>query len=270
MKKIFQQEGIYSLTRKGVKQGCFTLIELLVVIAIIAILAAILLPALNSARERGRSASCMNNVKQIGNALSAYVSASDGFYPPTSWVSGTNSNGDQRSTWINMLAADVGVNIDLWMSSGYGALPPDSVFHCPTQRSFDKRTLCASYGYNAAYFGYWNYTDKVNPGIGIRESMIKSPSALITHADAWYDWRETSASQLADKKLGKYVIDTSTNFGFRHNKSANALYADGHVTLDSYTFLGEGNRNYLPLNKNGKFEPWQFSSAWTHGFTPYN
>ena len=66
----------------GQVKRSFTLIELLVVIAIIAILAAILLPALNSARERGRVATCLSNLKQQGTALQFYAQDNDDYTLP--------------------------------------------------------------------------------------------------------------------------------------------------------------------------------------------
>lgn len=62
------------------KRG-FTLVEMLVVVGIIALLSAILLPALSSARERGRSAVCASNLHQLGLSISMYTQDSDGFYP---------------------------------------------------------------------------------------------------------------------------------------------------------------------------------------------
>ena len=70
------------MNKKYPGQGAFTLVELLVVIAIIAILAALLLPALASAKEKGRRAQCINNLKQVGVSSLVYVGDdSDKFMP---------------------------------------------------------------------------------------------------------------------------------------------------------------------------------------------
>ena len=65
----------------GRRKG-FTLIELLVVITIIALLAALLLPALARAKESGRRASCINNLHQLDLALRLYADSNEGFFPP--------------------------------------------------------------------------------------------------------------------------------------------------------------------------------------------
>ena len=89
---MFQKK---SFRHAGVKKAFFTLIELLVVIAIIAILAAILLPVLNSARQRGYSASCLSNLKQDMMILSQYADDNEGVIPTFS------GNGDRG--WVSML-----------------------------------------------------------------------------------------------------------------------------------------------------------------------
>ena len=88
------------------KKQTFTLIELLVVIAIIAILAAILLPALNSARERGRAASCINQMKQMGMNLVSYADDNADYLMPycdTSTKIVTQTEGSISLMWFRGL-----------------------------------------------------------------------------------------------------------------------------------------------------------------------
>src|SRR5262245_7228566 len=80
------------------RRSCFTLIELLVVVAIIAVLAALLLPALQNAKERGKQTVCMSNLRQIHLMITSYAEDNNGWYPKV-YFAGMNLFIDRGVMW---------------------------------------------------------------------------------------------------------------------------------------------------------------------------
>src|SRR6476620_5344434 len=134
--------------RRGirVRLGGFTLVELLVVIGIIAVLIGILMPVLGRAREQGRNARCLSNLRQIGQAMNMYSVDNKGFIVPgaVQWYTTTPQGGRGEENWATMLVMLKYLTATSQLElSGTGSLPGedayqnemsygDSVFRCPS------------------------------------------------------------------------------------------------------------------------------------------
>jgi prepilin-type processing-associated H-X9-DG protein/prepilin-type N-terminal cleavage/methylation domain-containing protein len=231
----------------------FTLVELLVVIAIIAILAAILLPALGRARQRALSVQCVNNLRQLFLANSMYAGENNGHYCPAAPDINVGFGG--RIRWHGVRTTpDSNSDFDPKQGPLAEYLPDARVKECHVFTEFRRNgevpnafeSGTGGYGYNKAYIGGTDYLNPFPQSLTntTLDSRIGNPAETIMFADAAmpedgylveYSFVEPPYFPTPEHPHGETDWGyAAPSIHFRHDGRANVLWCDGHVTSEKW------------------------------------
>jgi prepilin-type N-terminal cleavage/methylation domain-containing protein len=201
--------------------NAFTLIELLVVIAIIAVLASIIFPVFQKAREESRRDSCASNMRQLGVAVTLYTSDYDEHFPSQI----ANDGGDAiMGAWIYYDLFENG--FDVTKGSLYAYVKSKGVYTCPDDVMADKNGL--SYSINACVAAKEPLLGGYMAGDQL--SKIQSPSGMMLFGEeaSFTLINPTTNTALATSDDGHFQTDY-TIFSTRHTNGSNVVFVDDHA-----------------------------------------